>query len=116
MLREHSFIWRILFVLADLTISAGVFIACYWLRFHPPLTWWLPPRAPQPPLEAYIAIVPAIYVLVFFSNNYFRLYHPRRVSGFTDELITIVKANLLTLLLLMTFFYMDRSFSSWQQQ
>lgn len=111
MLREYSFIWRLLFVLTDLTISAGAFLACYWLRFEPPLIWWFPTPHPRPPLEAYLKVLPLVYIVVFFSNNYFRLYHPRRVNSFMDELARIVKSNCLVLLLLMAFFYMDRSFS-----
>ena len=111
MLREHSFIWRILFVLADLTIAAGTFLACYYLRFEPPIIWWFPALHAKPPFEAYLKVVPLIYLLVFFANNSFRLYHPRRVSSFGRELVGLVKSSCLVLLLLMAFFYMDRSFS-----
>ncbi len=111
MLREYSFIWRLLFVLTDLTISAGAFLACYRLRFEPPLLWWFPTLHPRPPMEAYIKVLPLVYLVVFFANNSFRLYHPRRVNSFADEFVGIVKSNCLVLLLLMAFFYMDRSFS-----
>ena len=111
MLREYSFIWRLLFVLTDLTVSAGAFLACYRLRFEPPLIWWFPTQHPRPPLEAYLKVLPLVYLVVFFSNNYFRLYQPRRLNSFNDEFVRIVKSNCLVLLLLMAFFYMDRSFS-----
>ena len=60
---------------------------------------------------AYVGAVPAIYVILFFTNSYFRLYHPRRVSKFLDELIDILKSNAVALLLLLTFFFLNREFT-----
>jgi Undecaprenyl-phosphate glucose phosphotransferase len=110
MLRKYAWVWRSLFILIELTVSAGVFLLAYQLRFTLLAGWF--PRHPDPvSFEAYLQAVPAIYVILFFTNSYFRLYHPRRVSGFGREFADLLKSNLLALLLFMTFFFLNRSFS-----
>ncbi len=111
MLRRTSILWRNLFVLTELSLSAGLFLASYALRFVPPVSTVFPPRHEVPPLEAYIVVLPAVYVIVLLANGYFRLYHPRRVHSFADEALAIAKANLAATILLMTVFFMDRSAS-----
>jgi len=111
MLREYAFLWRSLFIILELSISAGVFVLAYWLRFQPWVTAWLPTVDEQPLIEHYLRAVPAVYVILFFTNSYFRLYHPRRVSSFLEEFRDLFKSNIAAVLLLLTFFFFNRSHS-----
>ena len=111
MLRKHAHAWRALFILCDLSVSACVFIGAWWFRFRQPLSLLFPEYPEPPPLAAYVGALPAIYVILFFTNSYFRLYHPRRVSKFLDELLDILKSNAVALLLLLTFFFLNREFT-----
>lgn len=110
MLREYPYVWRSMFIVIDLGISAFAFVGAYWLRFSAPLVDTIP-TAHVPPIAAYYEVIPAVFVCLWITNNYFKLYHPRRISSFLDELLDIVKSNGLAVLLLMTFFFFNRSFS-----
>jgi Undecaprenyl-phosphate glucose phosphotransferase len=111
MLHRHANFWRSLFILVDLSVSAGVFLAAYGLRFHSPVADWLPRFPEPPPLGAYLQVLPAIYAILFITNSYFRLYHPRRVSSFLQELADILKSNAMAIVLFMAFFFANRQFS-----
>jgi len=110
MLREYAFLWRSCFIFIDLSVSASVFLLAYWLRFSL-LAGFFPQNAEQAPFEGYLRALPAIYIILLITNSYFHLYHARRISKFVDEFIDIWKSNLMALLLLMTFFFLQRSFS-----
>jgi Undecaprenyl-phosphate glucose phosphotransferase len=110
-LRDYAFLWRSCFIAIDLSISAGVFLVGYWVRCHPALASWFSERTDMPPFEAYAAMLPAVYVILFVTNNYFRLYQARRISRFSDELVDIMKSNAMAVILLMTFCFLNRNFS-----
>lgn len=59
-------------------------------------------------MHPYIAALPALAVVLWVTNSYFKLYQPRRTSGFVDELAAIIKSNFMALLVLMTFFFFSR--------
>src|SRR5213594_1379587 len=111
MLREYAFLWRSAFIALDLSISAGMFLVAYWLRFHPAVGQWFKEFSEQPDLEAYLEVLPALYLILFFTNSFFRLYHPRRVSSFLQEFVDLLKSNAMAILLLMTFLFFHRSYS-----
>ena len=111
MLREYAFVWRACFIAIDLSLSAGVFLFAYWLRFHPSLAGWFAVHPEKPPLEAYTAMLPAVYAVLFGTNSYFRLYQARRISRFVDEFLDLLKSNVMALLVLMTICFLERDFS-----
>jgi len=111
LLRDYAVLWRTGFTIFDLTISAGVFLLAYTVRFHPWIAAALPEPGEKPPFEAYLSVIPTIYVILFVTNSYARLYQPRRINRFTDEFLALWKSNLLAGLLLMTFLFLQRQFS-----
>src|SRR5262249_26280435 len=52
-----------------------------------------------------------LYVILFFTNSFFRLYQPRRVSSFLEEFIDLLKSNAMAVLLLLTFMFFNRNYS-----
>ncbi|HVR72724.1 MAG TPA: undecaprenyl-phosphate glucose phosphotransferase [Planctomycetota bacterium] len=111
MLQEYAFVWRSLFIVLDLSVSASVFLLAYQIRFQPAVLGWFKDPVEKPPIEAYILALPALYAILFITNSYFRLYQPRRISRFLDELVDIVRSNILALLVLLTVFFFSRDFS-----
>jgi Undecaprenyl-phosphate glucose phosphotransferase len=111
MLRRYAWLWRSLFILVDLSVSAGVFLGAYALRFHSPIEAWFPRYPERPSFDAYARALPAMYVILFVTNSYFHLYQPRRVSSFLDELVDILKSNALAIVLFMAFFFTNRNYS-----
>ncbi|MBI4603950.1 MAG: undecaprenyl-phosphate glucose phosphotransferase [Planctomycetes bacterium] len=111
MLREHAFFWRTCFIASDLGVSAAAFLLAYALRFHPALAGWLADPREVPPFEAYLHTLPAVCGILLVTNSYFRLYQARRISKFSDELVDLLKSDAMAILLLMTFFFLNREFS-----
>ena len=110
MLRDYHYIWRALFIVCDLGLAALVFLLSYQLRFLPVVTDRFGPETPPQFLE-YVKVLPVLMVLLWVTQTHFRLYHPRRISSFLDEFADLVKSNVMAVLLLMTFFFFNRSFS-----
>ncbi len=110
MLREYHYVWRGAFIALDLSLSAAAFLLAYYVRFLPPVIAKYGPDV-VPAFIEYVKVLPVLCVLHWSTNTYFHLYHPRRITSFLDEFADIVKSNVTTVLLLMTFFFFNRSFS-----
>ncbi|MBN1442362.1 MAG: hypothetical protein JXA90_06610, partial [Planctomycetes bacterium] len=108
MLRQHSAVWRATFIALDLTISALAFLGAYWIRFG---LEWAKEVGDVPPFRAYLQVLPVLALILWITNSHFQLYLPRRTTSFIDEMGDVVKSNFAAALLLMTFFFMNRSFS-----
>ncbi len=109
MLRRHHRLWRTVFAVVDVTLSLGAFLAAYLLRFHPAVTAHFPLQAPIPPLTQYVRILPVLALILLISNTSLRLYAPRREGPLATELADILKATVLTLVILTAFLFFERS-------
>src|SRR6266540_3134769 len=111
MLRRFQALWLTAFAACDIVLSAGTFMLAYYLRFHPPLSVWIPPPAEVPPPGQYLRLLPVLALVLLVSNHLQRLYTPRREGSLLPELGGILKATGLAVLLLTAFLFFERSFS-----
>jgi Undecaprenyl-phosphate glucose phosphotransferase len=120
LLRDHHGFWRAAFIATDLAVSAGVFLGSYVIRFGvdwaavaasgPAFleTWtgWL--GTSTPPILPYIQALPALALVLWMTNSWFRLYQPRRTTSLASEVEGVIQSNCMALLLLVAFFFFNR--------
>lgn len=114
MLREYHAVWRALFILLDLAVSLAAFAVAYGVRFGLPVIGRLfgdpSPPPPFPPLATYSQVLPILGLVLWITNSQFRLYRPRRTGSFVDEARDVCKSSLAAVVVLMTFFFFDRTY------
>ena len=107
MLYRHSEVFRSLMMLGDLALVALTWLMAYMIRFETGL------EAPKghPPLETYLLALVAILPLWFVLLRRNRLYEPRRLGSFMDEVWDIGRTSLSSMVLLLAFSFFVRSYS-----
>lgn len=76
---------------ADLTITAGVWLGCFYLRFH---TGWFSVKGGIPAVEHITDILVISLLLTMILFDWMGLYRPRRTQGLAREAMDIAKAVL----------------------
>ena len=107
MLYRHSEVFRSLMMLGDLALVALTWLLAYMVRFETGL------EAPKghPPLETYLLALVVILPLWFVLLRRNRLYEPRRLGSFMDEVWDIGRTSLSSMVLLLAFSFFVRSYS-----
>jgi exopolysaccharide biosynthesis polyprenyl glycosylphosphotransferase len=108
---QKDFVIPLLTVIADSLAIESAFLFSYWLRFHSPLTSFIPVTLGIPSLEAYVLgslIVIPIWILLFHSR---RMYAARRNVYFSDEFFAIVRLVFFGMLIVMSAAFFYRAFS-----
>lgn len=110
MLKRHSFFFKSLFILSDLALVSGVWLAAYALRFH---TDWIPAVKGVPPLQTYLLYLPVVALVTAGALKAQGVYEPQRMSSFFDEAWNILKGSIVATLALttLTFFFRREVFS-----
>lgn len=109
--RRKDFLIPLLTVVSDAVAIELAFLFSYWLRFHSPLTNFIPVTLGFPPLEAYVegslVVIPA-WLFLFNSR---RMYATRRTLSFSDEFFPILRLVFIGMLLVMAAAFFYRAFS-----
>ena len=95
---------------SDLAAVSVAYILAYYLRFRFEI---VPVTKGIAPLEVYLSFLPVALALWFAASAVNGLYAPQRRLSRTDEFFSVAKAGSVATLLLiaLTFFYRDYSFS-----
>jgi exopolysaccharide biosynthesis polyprenyl glycosylphosphotransferase len=94
MLKRHQELVQVALVAADATGTAAAAILAYLAYFHSGL---FTPKKGVPPVDAYLALLPAVVgacLLAYFACG---LYEPRRTESFLHEVFDLGKATLAAL-------------------
>jgi Undecaprenyl-phosphate glucose phosphotransferase len=95
---------------SDVATVSAAYLLAYFLRFRFEI---VPVTKGIAPLETYLSFLPVALVLWIAASAVNGLYAPQRRLSRTDELFSVTKAGSIATLLLiaLTFFYRDYSFS-----
>ncbi len=111
--RRNDFLIPLLTVVSDILAITGGFAVSYWLRFFSPLAELIPVTKGIPPLSVYLwsaLMLSPVWLLVM---RRYGMYGARRPVELSSEFIQVLKANSLSMLILMgaAFFYRGFSYS-----
>ncbi len=111
--RRNDFLIPLLTVASDMLAIVGGFAVSYWVRFFSPLSELIPVTKGIPPLSVYLwsaLLLSPVWLLVM---RRYGMYGARRPVEFSSEFIQVLKANSLSMLILMgaAFFYRGFSYS-----
>ncbi len=93
MIKEHSQVFVFMMGVLDLAVTAGAWLACYWIRF---VSGWFPYEEAAPPGLAYflgVVVISLLLTLIVFAR--LGMYMPRRMQSIGVELFDIVRACLI---------------------
>ncbi len=103
MLKRHSQIFEHLFVMVDLfTVTLSWFIS-YWIRFSLGV---LPIDKGIPPFRDYVPMLFFVWLIWVFIYRKLGLYKPTRGQGQFREVLNLIKANALSVVLLLAATYL----------
>lgn len=117
MVQEQTRLFQRLLFFADLALVALAFVAAYGLRFYgfpalapffPALHWLTPPEAVS--ITLYLWLLPWVVMLSAFVHYFSGLYAPDRALNYWRLTSTVVKATLMSLILVAAFTTFYRSF------
>lgn len=117
MVQEQTRLFQRLLFFADLVLVALAFVAAYGLRFYgmpalapafPALTWLTPPESV--PITLYLWLLPWVVMLSALVHYFSGLYAPDRALNYWRLTSTVVKATLMSLVLVAAFTTFYRSF------
>jgi exopolysaccharide biosynthesis polyprenyl glycosylphosphotransferase len=94
-LRRHHQAVVLLLFLGDAAGTTASFVAAFLVYFRSGL---FDPRRGEPPVEHYLAVLPAVVGACLLAYRYAGLYEPRRTGRFVHEAFDIAKATLGALL------------------
>ncbi|MFP4355741.1 MAG: undecaprenyl-phosphate glucose phosphotransferase [Phycisphaerae bacterium] len=92
MFRKHQQLFQLAHRLVDLAITAGVWIVCFYIRFH---SGWMAAEGPIPQLELISDILIISLLLTAIVFDWMGLYRPRRTQGILREVFDVAKAAVL---------------------
>ncbi|MEE9613595.1 MAG: undecaprenyl-phosphate glucose phosphotransferase [Thermodesulfobacteriota bacterium] len=107
MLKEHSRFFESLLFISDLTVIALSWLFSFYVRFHSGL---IPLYKEMPSPSTYLLFLIPILVIWGVTLRMFGLYRSMRTSSQFSELVIIIKAGLLSVLLLTAVSFFVRSY------
>lgn len=105
MLKKHAHIFEGFFTAADLIVVSGAWIMSYWLRF---MSGYFSIEKGVPPFSDYLKMLFFVWLIWGFVFRRFGLYRPMRGVSRFREIWNLIKANSLSVVLLLTFTYLFR--------
>jgi Undecaprenyl-phosphate glucose phosphotransferase len=90
MVKEHNHILVTMMAVADLAVTAAVWLGCFYLRFD---SGWFPYHEASPPDLQYASgtiIVSLLLTLLIFG--YMGMYQPRRIESLGSEFLDVIRA------------------------
>lgn len=106
MLKKHAQLFEGFLTASDLLVASIAWVASYFIRFN-----FFPVDKGVPPFGDYLRILIFVWLIWAFVYRRFGLYRPMRVAGRLKEAWTVIKANSLSvvLLLVMTYLFREKS-------
>lgn len=105
MLKKHSQLFEALLLASDLIVVSVAWIAAYWIRFR----WGvLPVDKGVPPFVDYFRMLIFVWLIWAFVFKRFGLYMPMRRMKRFHEVWLLLRANLFSILLIISFTYLFR--------
>jgi len=105
MLKKNAQFFEGLFVASDLFVVSLSWIFAYWLRFSSEL---IPVDKGVPEFAVYLRLMLFVWLIWVFTFKRFGLYQSMRGSSRFKELLTLVRANLFAILVLLAVTYLFR--------
>ena len=105
MLKKNAQLFEGLFVASDLFVVSLAWALSYWVRF---LSGWVEVDKGVPPFIDYLRMLFFVWLIWAFVFKKFGLYRPMRGSRRIKELLQIVRANSLSVLVMLSFTYLFR--------
>jgi len=103
MLKRRTEFVKSILLLLDFSQISLAWVSAYWLRFHTDL---IPITKGVPIFEAYVALVPAIFIAWGIAFKWLDLYQPRRMASRLSEILDITKGcGAMTILLVSISFF-----------
>jgi len=109
MLKKHSHVFEGLLVSTDTSVISLVWIASYWLRFASEL---FPIDKGIPPFLDYLRMLPFVWMIWYFVFQRAGLYKAMRGVSRISESFKVLRANSLSVVLLMALTYLFREKST----
>ena len=105
MLKKHSQLFEGLFAISDLLVVSFAWTLSYWIRFS---SEWIPIDKGIPPFIDYLKMLLFVWLVWGFVFRRFGLYRPMRGSNRLHEVWTVIRANSLSVIVLMALTYLFR--------
>ena len=105
MLKKHSQLFEALFTASDLLVISIAWTLSYWLRFSSEL---IAVHKGVPPFSDYLRMLLFVWLIWAFVFRRFGLYKPMRGVSRVREALMVVRANLLSVILLLAVTYLFR--------
>ena len=105
MLKKHAQVFEALFTASDLLVVSVAWTLSYWVRF---VSGWIPVDKGIPPFPDYLRMLIFVWLIWGFVFRRFGLYRAMRGQKRFRELWLAIKANSLSVILLMAVTYLFR--------
>ena len=105
MLKKHSQLFEAFFTATDLLVVSVAWTLSYWLRFSSDL---IPVIKGVPPFADYLRMLIFVWLIWAFVFRRMGLYRPMRGSNRLREVLKVVRANSLSVVLLLAMTYLFR--------
>lgn len=105
MLKKYSHLFEGLFMASDLVVASLCWVLSYWVRFYSGL---LAIDKGIPPFSDYVKMLLFVWLIWAFVYRRFGLYRPMRGASRIRESLIVLKANSLSVILLLALTYLFR--------
>jgi Undecaprenyl-phosphate glucose phosphotransferase len=100
MVNRTSHLFRVWFLITDVTVTIGAWLLAYFIRFE---TDWIPLYEPhQPDFALCLSALPILVILALVCYRYARLYDIHRLTRIREETVAVGKGVILATLLVAT--------------
>jgi FlaA1/EpsC-like NDP-sugar epimerase len=110
MLKKYSQLFLSALIICDSLVILSAWMGSYYFRFH---SGWIPLFNGIPPVEKYQILLLPVLILFLFNFKMVGLYQPLRGKSPWVDYYNIIKANIISVLILsaLLFFYREESYS-----
>lgn len=110
MLKKYNQLFLSALIISDSLVILSSWMGSYYFRFH---SSWIPLTNGIPPVEKYQVLLLPVLILFLFNFKMVGLYQPLRGKSPWVDYYNIIKANIISVLILsaLLFFYREESYS-----
>jgi Undecaprenyl-phosphate glucose phosphotransferase len=110
MLKKYNQLFLSALIISDSLVILFSWMGSYYFRFH---SGWIPLTNGVPPVEKYQLLLLPVLILFLFNFKMVGLYQPLRGKSPWVDYYNIIKANIISILILsaVLFFYREESYS-----
>jgi len=110
MLKKYNQLFLSALIISDSLVILSAWMGSYYFRFY---SGWIPLSSGIPPVEKYQILLLPVLILFLFNFKMVGLYQPLRGKSPWVDYYNIIKANVISVLILsaLLFFYREESYS-----